>query len=67
LWLGFWFGGQLVEAFLSRDVGVAVWAHIGGFLAGAFLMPIMTFGAPPPGSSWQEEIKKHFTFEPPER
>ena len=33
-WLGFWFAGQLFDAFLNRDLGVAVWAHIGGFVAG---------------------------------
>ena len=53
LWLGIWFGGQLVDAVINRDLGVAVWAHIGGFVAGAMLMPILSFGAPPPGSSWR--------------
>lgn len=67
LWLGFWFGGQLVDAFFNRDLGVAVWAHIGGFVAGAFLMPILSFRSPPPDGSWPEEIKKHFSFERPER
>jgi membrane associated rhomboid family serine protease len=62
LWLGIWLGGQLFDAFLQRDLGVAVWAHIGGFAAGALLMPILSFGTPPPGSSWQEELKKHFSF-----
>jgi membrane associated rhomboid family serine protease len=63
VWLGLWLGGQFLEAFMSRDLGVAVWAHIGGFAAGAILMPILSFGAPPPGSSWQEEVKKHFSFD----
>ena len=49
---------------LQRDLGVAVWAHIGGFAAGALLMPILSFGSPPPGSSWHEEVKKHFDFHP---
>ena len=66
VWLGLWLGGQLLDAFFSRDLGVAVWAHIGGFAAGAFLMPILSFGAPPPGSSWAEELKKHFSFDEPE-
>jgi membrane associated rhomboid family serine protease len=60
VWLGIWFGGQLLDAFANRDLGVAVWAHIGGFVAGAILMPILSFGAPPPGSTWSEEVKKHF-------
>jgi membrane associated rhomboid family serine protease len=66
-WLGLWFGSQLLDAFLNRDLGVAVWAHIGGFVAGAFLMPILSFGSTPPGSSWREEIEKHFSFPPPDR
>ncbi|MCS7303591.1 MAG: rhomboid family intramembrane serine protease [Thermoguttaceae bacterium] len=41
--LGFWFLGQLLEAIqaiqLGIDGGVAWWAHIGGFVAGLFLMP----------------------------
>ncbi len=66
LWLVFWLGGQLVDAFFQQDLGVAVWAHIGGFAAGAFLMPILSFGAPPPGSSWTEELKQHFDFTSPD-
>jgi membrane associated rhomboid family serine protease len=64
VWLGLWLLGQLAEAFFNRDLGVAVWAHIGGFAAGAFLMPILSFGSPPPGSNWQEELKKHFSMTP---
>ncbi len=66
LWLLFWLGGQLVDAFFQRDLGVAVWAHIGGFAAGAFLMPILSFGAPPPGTSWVAELKEHFDFTSPD-
>ena len=65
VWLGLWFGGQLLDAFLHRDLGVAVWAHIGGFVAGAVLMPILSFGPPPPGSTWEDELKKHFSGTPP--
>ncbi len=43
--LGFWFLGQLLEAVqalqLGIDGGIAWWAHIGGFLAGVFLMPLL--------------------------
>ncbi len=63
VWLGIWLVGQLLSAFFQQDLGVAVWAHIGGFAAGVILMPILSFGAPPPGSSWQEEFKKHFNFD----
>jgi len=67
VWLAFWFFGQLISAFASDDLGVAVWAHIGGFVAGAVLMPLLSFGAPPPGSNWSDEADRHFTFSPPER
>jgi len=42
--LGTWFVVQTVEAFSVRPdalVGVAWWAHVGGFIAGMILMPIM--------------------------
>ncbi len=43
LFLGFWFVMQFIEASLSgaADVegGIAWWAHAGGFLAGAVLLP----------------------------
>jgi membrane associated rhomboid family serine protease len=60
VWLGIWFGGQLLDAFANRDLGVAVWAHIGGFVAGAILMPILSFRSPPPGGTWSEEVRRHF-------
>ncbi len=63
VWLVLWLGGQLLDAFFQQDLGVAVWAHIGGFAAGAILMPFLSFGSPPPGTSWQEEVEKHFTFD----
>ncbi len=67
VWLGLWFGGQLLDASFNRDLGVAVWAHIGGFVAGAALMPILSFGAPPTDGSWADEVKKRSSFgdEPP--
>jgi membrane associated rhomboid family serine protease len=66
VWLGLWLAGQLVDAMFVGDLAVAVWAHIGGFAAGAFLMPILTFGLPPHGTSWDDEMKRQFTFPPPE-
>jgi membrane associated rhomboid family serine protease len=56
-WLGIWFAGQLFEAALSRDLGVAVWAHIGGFAAGAILMPILNRGTPSPKAGWDEAFE----------
>lgn len=41
-WLLIWLGGQLASAFSQSDLGVAVWAHIGGFAAGALLMPVLS-------------------------
>jgi len=36
--LGYWFLIQLVSGSVSRlDAGVAFWAHVGGFAAGALL------------------------------
>jgi membrane associated rhomboid family serine protease len=50
--LGLWFLGQLFEAFGSWNVGlsggVAWWAHIGGFVAGAAAMPLLRLIAPEP-------------------
>ncbi len=44
--LGFWFVEQLLEGLgairLGMNGGVAWWAHIGGFLAGMLLMPLLT-------------------------
>jgi membrane associated rhomboid family serine protease len=48
--LGVWFLGQVLEATqalslggggLGGHTGVAWWAHIGGFLTGVFLMPLL--------------------------
>lgn len=42
LLLGFWFLMQLLSASESSGVGgVAVWAHVGGFIAGMILLPLM--------------------------
>jgi hypothetical protein len=41
--LGFWFILQFLNGSLSQEMasgGVAWWAHIGGFLAGALLLPL---------------------------
>jgi membrane associated rhomboid family serine protease len=61
VWLGIWFFGELISAlFFGKDLTVAVWAHVGGFLAGVVLMPILSLGSSPPGSSWHEETQRHF-------
>ena len=44
--LGVWFLSQLLNATQQQMVGVgenvAWWAHVGGFVAGAFLMPLLS-------------------------
>ncbi len=47
--LAFWFGGQFLEMKLSPDLPVAYWAHIGGFVAGLAMMPLLTLGSEPAG------------------
>ncbi len=37
----FWFGGQILNAVFGSDPGVAVFAHIGGFVAGWILIRLM--------------------------
>ena len=39
--IGFWFGVQFVSAFFGSDEGVGWFAHLGGFIAGAILIPLM--------------------------
>jgi membrane associated rhomboid family serine protease len=61
--LGFWFVGQLMSGMaphVQEAAGVAFWAHIGGFVAGALLMPILAAGTPEPGSDWDREAAEQF-------
>lgn len=37
VYLGFWFGLQWLSVYYGTAGGVAVWAHIGGFIAGVLL------------------------------
>ncbi|HEY8384179.1 MAG TPA: rhomboid family intramembrane serine protease [Microvirga sp.] len=39
--IGFWFALQLVSAFFGGDEAVGWFAHLGGFVAGAILIPVM--------------------------
>jgi membrane associated rhomboid family serine protease len=62
LWLIVWLAGQLLDASFQKDLGVAVWAHIGGFVAGAVAMPILSLAVSPPGPSADEdEFMQYFT------
>jgi membrane associated rhomboid family serine protease len=47
--LGVWFAGQLIDATAGAHTltgGVAWWAHVGGFLVGMALMPLLSAIAP---------------------
>lgn len=58
-----WFGYQLwqgVNGAGGEVDAVAWWAHIGGFLAGVIMMPVMTAGAPEPGTHWEDESEQEF-------
>jgi len=67
--LGIWFVMQLVSGlvFLQGIVleQVAFWAHIGGFVAGLVLMPLLSFGASPPDADWRKEAIDLFRFDDP--
>jgi membrane associated rhomboid family serine protease len=66
--LGIWFVVQTLQGLgilPSMGPPVAFWAHIGGFLAGIALMPIMGLGAAPPGTNWHQETDELFRFDDP--
>jgi membrane associated rhomboid family serine protease len=42
---------------------VAFWAHVGGFVAGMILMPLLSFGASPLGADWRKETDDLFQFD----
>ncbi|TWT43294.1 rhomboid family intramembrane serine protease [Botrimarina hoheduenensis] len=67
--LGAWFvlqtigGIQGIGAPVEMGVNVAYWTHIGGFVAGVILMPLLTIGVAPPGAEdWRTESRKAFEF-----
>src|SRR6185436_4142400 len=67
--LGLWFLLQLVSGVMGlwgvAMEPVAFWAHIGGFVAGMILMPLLSLGASPPGTDWRKESEEQFRFEDP--
>ena len=71
LLLGIWFVLQVASgvmglmAWTSRLEPVAFWAHIGGFVAGMVLMPLLSLGASPPGTDWRKESDDMFRFDDP--
>lgn len=68
--LGVWFLLQMAAGLnIMRDLlggeQVAFWAHIGGFIAGIVLMPILSLGASPADADWKREVQELFNFEDP--
>lgn len=68
--LGIWFGSQILNGLQSFGGGVAAqvawWAHIGGFIAGAALMPLLAAATDGHASHWGQRDnprmpKDHFT------
>ncbi|QDV75847.1 rhomboid family intramembrane serine protease [Botrimarina mediterranea] len=66
--LGGWFliqmlmGVEGLGAPADVNASVAFWAHIGGFVAGLVLMPLLTIGAHPPDKDWRTESREMFDF-----
>jgi len=66
--LGAWFlmqtfmGMRGLGAPVDVEASVAFWAHIGGFIAGVVLMPLLTIGAHPPDKDWRTESREMFNF-----
>ena len=61
--LGVWFALQLASGLnlLGLDQQpIAFWAHIGGFLAGIVLMPLLSLGAAPADTDWRKEAEELF-------
>jgi hypothetical protein len=58
-WFGIqvWWGLQAVGANIGH---VAWWAHVGGFIAGVVVMPLLSAGAPEPGTHWEDEAEREF-------
>lgn len=70
LFLGIWFLIQVTSGMFGLGGGfaqqpVAFWAHIGGFVAGMILMPLLSFGSSPPGADWRKETDELFRFDDP--
>lgn len=66
--LGIWMAGQIIEGFgalhLDIDGGVAWWAHIGGFVFGMAVMPLLTLLIP--DTTYQSVLtqERSFQFDP---
>lgn len=62
--LGIWMAGQVIQGLgafhLEIDGGVAWWAHIGGFLFGMLIMPLLTWVIP--DTTYQSVLKQERSF-----
>ncbi len=62
LLLGVWFLLQVTSGMMGlwgmHMEAVAFWAHVGGFVAGMILMPLLSFGSSPPGADWRKEAAR---------
>ena len=69
LLLSIWFLLQVISGMMGlwgfAMQPVAFWAHVGGFVAGMIRMPLLSFGASPPGADWRKETDDMFRFEDP--
>jgi membrane associated rhomboid family serine protease len=67
--LGIWFALQVASGMMGMWgvvlEPVAFWAHIGGFIAGMALMPLLSLGASPPDTDWRAETDELFRFDDP--
>jgi membrane associated rhomboid family serine protease len=67
--LGIWFALQVFSGVMGLWgvvlEPVAFWAHIGGFVAGIVLMPLLSLGASPPDTDWRKETDELFRFDDP--
>ncbi len=70
VWLGIWFITQLYSGLMGLWgvplAPVAFWAHIGGFVAGMILLPLLSLGASPLGKDWHQEVHDMFRFDDPQ-
>jgi membrane associated rhomboid family serine protease len=44
---------------------IAFWAHVGGFVAGLAMMPLLSFGSSPADKDWRTEMEELFEWEDP--
>ncbi len=62
--LGIWFVIEFIQLHqdlvVPKAAGIAFAAHVGGFIAGLLIMPLMAMGAPDPGTHWEDEMDEAF-------